>query len=771
MALPTKAKRVIPNQENSDTSSDSDAPIASLKFVAPRKQPRNRPKKKRKEKDHGLIRLKVANNQEIELFIDEKKWTEEAGKTMEKLKVDDIFLVDDDGDRSDQDWIPSDEEGPKRKYKKMQREDICMPLRDKSKQKMDFLQDKDDYWTQPDLTLPEIRELIWRNMGKAIENAKKKKADAKVVLEQEQELLEVHYPRESRRADVPYVIPGKKYNELMDAALEYERAYKEVEHLRFEFRRRCFLFPRDSITALRYNAADKIYEAKCVGRKGTMRTARLPEVFVQDIFHDEFLQVVMEASKGGGDDFQNAKGRNAIDEAAYVVPLEDGFSHLEGSGPEAFRDGAEKFYYKQKKSDIISVVVGFLVNGKLDLTSHKINTDTRNQVLRRPFLQTKYRMFSTVVEDKNLDPNNLMNLVREKQAIVIKELENKSMRSKDWTVPCEEVSGTWLDKMFPLKDGSNTFSNFLRMRIRYLVVDKMIKVYRDDHTFQRHFFGMEETFNAAHGWPTENNKHMIESFLVYSNRRQFTGITWSENWGYWCGLYCNKHGGNVVEHDVPQEWMDANFSKEFQDDVYNRSKGNKRRIFVTVPVGACLKPVKNIPDTPSPEIMMPRVKYQQGVQDLCFSASLASAFHIHGRKELGKAIHEYGISLLHTADAWQNRLLLVQKFVMSDPYVRKCWQPVRLTRDDDIMDIDTMGQPALIVPQGSDSSINHAFTVFNNMIYDSNNPEAMLLTVNNIEAILSSGGPLVHYKGISSGYLFRWCSITKRRRRRGKRGH
>ena len=719
--------------------------------------------------------IAVNDDEYIQLYIDEKKWAQEAEKLMTKLGVKDIFLEEED--EVDQEWIPSDEEGPKMQSKKMQKNDIILPLRDVHLQNAAFQKDK-KYWKRENLSLEAARARIAKEMEKDITKAKKVKAKAhKDLCSFHRQLLQDH-PRNSKRADVPYEIKGKDYNNLMDYVKRYEEAYKQVEYLRFEKLRRSYLLPNDSIEALRYNPVDKVYEAKCKG-KGS-RVARLPEQYVQCNFEPEFLDMVIESSRVGGDDFQDAN--------AHVVPLEEHCSFFGNTGADATIGGTTSFYGEEGAQ--WRAVVGIFVKGRVHKSTISKQTKTiKENVKYSHFSDLKWQLVSSEVDinkmfDSDIIPTEeLVQSLTEKADIAKKESDDR-VRLCDRKVKCEIVTANWLNGTWkplykkPCNDHAakkaavktcqfRTLTEFIVDKIPELILEDEVPLNPDTNSFEKLFFPLH-TFTLENGWvdsqygAVEGNDRLLR---YVSNRKQFTDITWSEKRKEWCGRYIMRNGKTVLEHNVSQDWMDQNFSLEFQNDCKERSKGEKKRVFCGVPVGTVMNPVVNIPDPLPANILVPEVFYQQGSQDLCFSASLASAFHHMKWEGLAREIHEYGISLLNTTDAWKNRLVLVQQFVVKHSDIaRKRWTSVKLHPEYDIFQLDTLCQPALIVPRGSDSSVNHAFTILNNFIFDSNNPKGIPLTIRNIEAILSSG-----FEGIAEGYLF-LASKKQSRRKRNRRG-
>ena len=285
-----------------------------------------------------------------------------------------------------------------------------------------------------------------------------------------------------------------------------------------------------------------------------------------------------------------------------------------------------------------------------------------------------------------------------------------------------------------------------------------------DYSFGKLFFP-HHTFPADGEWVDIECPDGNDRVLRYvSNRKQFIDITWSEKFKVWCGRYIQRNGNIKMEKGISQQWMDMNFSPEFQEDCKSRSQGEKKRVFCRVPVGSVMKSVDCIPDPPPTNPLVPKVTYQQGSRDLCFSASLASAFHHMKLDGLAQEVHAYGMSLIESSEAWKDRPVLVRDYVLkSSLKYRQHFTSVKLFPGQDIFELNTFYQPALIVPRGSDSSVNHAFTILNNWIFDSNNLNGIPLTIRNIEAVLSSG-----YEGIAAGYLF--IAIRQKRQKRKKRG-
>ena len=187
----------------------------------------------------------------------------------------------------------------------------------------------------------------------------------------------------------------------------------------------------------------------------------------------------------------------------------------------------------------------------------------------------------------------------------------------------------------------------------------------------------------------------------------------------------------LVVEKVNEGWVQNNFSEEFVKEVqiHNSAQGPSQGgmgKFLPIPVGNTLANKGNL--DPNWLVLSVPIKYQQGNRKFCLVFSLCSALHTMGLEFGASAIAAQAVRISD-----QNRdtqLAEIRRLVeehcpeVGRPEIlcnKLVAQKKRKKKQLTMKEIVQLRSPfpILVLPEGTDGSVNHAFCVMGSMIFDS----------------------------------------------------
>ena len=130
----------------------------------------------------------------------------------------------------------------------------------------------------------------------------------------------------------------------------------------------------------------------------------------------------------------------------------------------------------------------------------------------------------------------------------------------------------------------------------------------------------------------------------------------------------------------------------------------------------------------------------------CLFYSAASLLDYIGFKEAGHIVARVGLQYEGAMDT----LGILRDVVME--HVPKCLQPKRLKKGWDYLSLPERGF-AFVILETKDGGANHAVAIYKNMIFDSNEHEAILLSKETLNYCVNPGDG-TKFKCINSGFQF-----------------
>lgn len=142
------------------------------------------------------------------------------------------------------------------------------------------------------------------------------------------------------------------------------------------------------------------------------------------------------------------------------------------------------------------------------------------------------------------------------------------------------------------------------------------------------------------------------------------------------------------------------------------------------------------------------VQCQQGQLNTCVFSSFASALCGIGMSGIGILVEKAGKSNVDNPTALRE----LACFMCAHFWL----QPIKIKNANgfDLLNADLKEKLAVVVLKASDGSTNHAVTVHDSMIFDSNEPTALPLCRENLDFLCSSSTQLAKCTGIMSGYIY-----------------
>ena len=164
--------------------------------------------------------------------------------------------------------------------------------------------------------------------------------------------------------------------------------------------------------------------------------------------------------------------------------------------------------------------------------------------------------------------------------------------------------------------------------------------------------------------------------------------------------------------------------------------------------------------------ILPAVFYRQEKEPTCVSFGLASALHYLGLQLVARQLTIDGRAFMNGNNP-SKIMQYTGQWINSHPSLSQKWHMIKLTPDDDVLQLNTTHQPALIVMRESDDTQWHAITIVNNLIFDSSQSTACFLNTENLDMLCAVGsGKHNVYSGIHTGYHFLKRKSRKRRKKR-----
>ena len=205
----------------------------------------------------------------------------------------------------------------------------------------------------------------------------------------------------------------------------------------------------------------------------------------------------------------------------------------------------------------------------------------------------------------------------------------------------------------------------------------------------------------------------------------------------WQGLIVD----NDERHWLTEDWVIRTFGEAYADEVKERCKTR----FIPVSAGGVHQ--SKLSSHPRLRInSAPPMKYLQGKKDLCLMYSTASVlYHIGWTKE-AQTVARKGNQYEKTADTLRKLHKLMIKLLP------KWMNPSKIKRGFDWTKLPKHAI-AVVILEGKDGSANHGVCIYNGMVFDSNEPEAINLSTEALQYCLDPGDFKI-YHCIHAGYYY-----------------
>jgi len=240
--------------------------------------------------------------------------------------------------------------------------------------------------------------------------------------------------------------------------------------------------------------------------------------------------------------------------------------------------------------------------------------------------------------------------------------------------------------------------------------------------------------DVAAGW--EKNDEELEqlSMLKYVPKSKKKGILKTPHYR---GRYFTTRGSNesliTREENIQCEWVETNFVEKYIKILYY----NPDTYFV-VPVGCCN--MKTCPSKLSVNYVI--VKYPQKDKPTCLYRGLASAlYYLQFKNEAHQLAHQQIALEAEGMPLNMSVKILYEKLENILPSIGRVLKANHLSTNRkwtiELNDLfsDLSKYPTVILPLGSDGSINHAVCVVDDLIFDSTQSVAMKLCQESLDWI------------------------------------
>ena len=237
----------------------------------------------------------------------------------------------------------------------------------------------------------------------------------------------------------------------------------------------------------------------------------------------------------------------------------------------------------------------------------------------------------------------------------------------------------------------------------------------------------------------------VPSAPLFMDTRQFTHFKWAVSRdhpeGRWMVRFANSD-------ESPEEMKECDMMEAVGLPAMTMAKTfaqGKRGQFIPIPVGNSTGPraIDVVPDV--------KIAFQQQHRQTCVYSSFASALWFLGLTELAVRVDSEAVS----SEGDPYALKRLAKLVHDHP----TWMiPKRIKNSASsfkILEHDLTNALAVVVLKGiPDRACNHAITVFDGMIFDSNEKSAIPLTQPNLDLMCSTDSRKGKYESVAKGYLF-----------------
>ena len=173
--------------------------------------------------------------------------------------------------------------------------------------------------------------------------------------------------------------------------------------------------------------------------------------------------------------------------------------------------------------------------------------------------------------------------------------------------------------------------------------------------------------------------------------------------------------GETVKIDN-YEWVRTNFGIQFEKELIERQKSD----FVPIPVGKSR--ISRLEEHPWLRLSRPPLsEFVQDDRDMCLFYSAASALHYLGYNEAAATLAGEGDRFIGSAMSLE---VVREKIHRNMPK----WLQSRKIKPNFVYSEMQERNFAVVVLQGTKGSVNHGITIVDDMIFDSNEPEAIRLS-------------------------------------------
>jgi hypothetical protein len=209
--------------------------------------------------------------------------------------------------------------------------------------------------------------------------------------------------------------------------------------------------------------------------------------------------------------------------------------------------------------------------------------------------------------------------------------------------------------------------------------------------------------------------------------------------------------------DLDEEYVYANFQKQFVDEVIREGLQVNNR-FIRLPPGAAMEK----PEQHDFEFLSIPIRYKQENTCGCLFLSLASALHFVGfgitASVIATAAPQYGATCIPGIDNWTHLQTLMKQHM-------KFLKPITLPSRVDLLE-EKSDFPTVVTLMSSEGSVQHAITIICNIIFDANCDFAMPLCKESLDYCCSTSQQQIKYHHVYQAIRFqehandkkqRWC--------------
>ena len=287
---------------------------------------------------------------------------------------------------------------------------------------------------------------------------------------------------------------------------------------------------------------------------------------------------------------------------------------------------------------------------------------------------------------------------------------SKSLSKKGQTVV--RLQRNLLQEKFPTASGQMTVEETEQYRVYTSTLPKEVR---------KSLFGTDKMIDqlCAFQYIPRNPRSTLahpHGTVAYMNAKKLVPNRMSK------GSASGKPTETIVKPPISMEWMRYCFKPEYVKLLMKHPKAWHR-----VEIGS---PSTHSGDPPSSMVTTVRVAYQQGEKHKCLFLCLASALHYIGLTEEAENLADASISGEHKSPTDAIAALRTSMELFA-PIVGRptLFNTGRTGRKKKILSLDDVYKytpfPTVLIPIGSDGSVNHAVCVVDDLIFDSTLPYAL----------------------------------------------